>query len=696
MPVIRARSKVFHHCAGAAHASPRLRIVQRTIVALAVAAATTPAWALHGIDPNDIDKSASACTDFFDYANGTWRKNHAIPDYMDRWSKRWESGEVNKEHVRDILTDLSTRTDWPKGSAGQLSGDFYAACMDETQVNALGAKPVQPLLDEIRAIKTRADLEHAIGHLHDIGVAVPFGIAAQQDLHDPTMVIAHVTAGGLGMPDRDYYLKPDKRFVEAREKYATHVANMFELAGAKPAAAKQDAATVFEFEKRLAEASLDNVALRDPKQQDHKTAFADLSKIAPDFNWAQYFDAAKMPRNAVNVTEPKFVEEVQKELKSTPIPQWRAYLEWQVLNAAADTLSDPFVKENFAFNGKFLTGATEMKPRWKRCAEATDNQLGEALGQAYVEKYFPPEAKARMQDMVKNILLAMKDTINGLAWMSADTKKKALEKLATFNPKIGYPDKWKDYKGVTIGRTSYWDDTVAASTWNVDDGRAQVGKAVDRGRWGMTPPTSNAYYNPLLNEIVFPAGILQPPAFDVAATDAVNYGAIGVVIGHEISHGFDDQGAQFDAQGRLDNWWTPADLEKFKTRGQCVVNQFDGYFIEPGIHHNGKLVLGESIGDLAGAKLAYLAYKKSREGKPPEPTLDGFTPDQQFFLSWGQWRGDEIRQETQRTMVQGDPHPIAKYRVNGPLSNLPAFREAFQCKADAPMVRQGDQRCEVW
>jgi endothelin-converting enzyme/putative endopeptidase len=470
---------------------------------------------------------------------------------------------------------------------------------------------------------------------------------------------------------------------------------MFELAGAKPDAAKTDAATVFAFEKRLAEASLDNVALRDPKQQDHTTKFVDLQKSAPSFDWAAYFDAAKIPHGDLNVQQPKFVAEVDKELKATPIPQWKTYLSWQVLNAAADSLSAPFVEENFAFN-KTLTGATEMKPRWKRCAEATDNQLGEALGKKYVEKYFPPEAKARMQDMVKNILLAMHDTIEGADWMDAATKKKALEKLSTFNPKIGYPDKWKDYAGVTIGRGSYWNDVVAASRWNVDDNRKQIGKPVDRTRWGMTPPTSNAYYNPLLNEIVFPAGILQPPAFDMSGTDAVNYGAIGVVIGHEISHGFDDQGAQFDAQGKLDNWWTADDLKKFTARGQCVVKQFDGYFIEPGIHHNGKLVLGESIGDLAGAKIAYRAYQKSREGKPPEPTIDGFTPDQQFFLAWGQWRGDEIRPETQRTMVQGDPHPIAKYRVNGPLSNLPEFKAAFQCKDDAPMVRQGADRCEVW
>ena len=670
--------------------------IRPKVLFLACAAFSVSAYAQHGIDAGDINRNGAACNDFFDYANGAWRTAHPIPDYMDRWSRRWESGEINKEHVRDILTDVSKKTDWSKGSAEQLSGDFYAACMDDARIDALGAKPVQPLLDEVRALKTPADVQRTIAHLHDIGIAVPFGLMPAQDLHDPTQMIAHLTAGGLGLPDRDYYLKPEKRFAEAREKYLVHVAKMFELAGEKPAAAKADAATVFAFEKRLAEASLDNVALRDPTQQDHKTRFADLGKLTPSFDWAAYFDAGKLAHADLNVTQPKFLQQFDKELKSTPVAQWRSYLEWQVLNAAADSLSAPFVEQNFAFNGKYLSGAKEMKPRWKRCAESADNQLGEALGKKYVEKYFPPEAKARTQEMTKYILLAMGDVIRDLDWMSAETKKKAQEKLASFTVKVGYPDKWKDYAGVQISRGSYWDDVVAASRWNVDDGRGQIGKPVDRARWGMTPPTSNAYYNPLLNEIVFPAGILQPPAFDVKANDAVNYGAIGVVIGHEITHGFDDEGSQFDAKGALSNWWTPQDKEKFNARAQCVVKQFDGYFIEPNIHHNGKLVLGESIADLGGAKLAFLAYKKSREGKAPEPTLDGFTPEQQFFIAWGQWRGDEIRPEAQRKMVQGDPHPIAKYRVNGPLSNLPAFKDTFQCKADAAMVRPAADRCEVW
>jgi endothelin-converting enzyme/putative endopeptidase len=380
---------------------------------------------------------------------------------------------------------------------------------------------------------------------------------------------------------------------------------------------------------------------------------------------------------------------------ATPVADWKTYLAWHAINGAAPSLSQAFVDEDYAFNSKYLAGTQENKPRWKRCVEATDQLLGEALGKKYTDRYFPPAAKARMQQLVANLLAAMHDTIEQLDWMSAVTKQRALDKLATFNPKIGYPDKWKDYSSIPVRRDQFWESALAARAWNVADNLATIDKPVDRGRWGLTPPTSDAYYNPSLNEIVFPAGILQPPAFSLDAADAINYGAIGVVIGHEISHGFDDQGAQFDAQGRLDNWWTQGDLDQFHTRGQCVVDQFEHYFIEPGIHHNGKLVLGESIGDLGGANIAFRAFQKAKQ-QTPAPVLDGFTPDQQFFIAWGQFRADAIRQETQRLMVQGDPHPIAQYRVIGPVSNMTEFATAFSCKADAAMVRPAGQRCVVW
>lgn len=674
----------------------RSRRASFIIVSVLALAFPERAAAQRGVELGDLNRAVDPCVDFFEYANGTWRANNPIPPFMNRWSRRWASGERNKDHLKSILEEVSSKQSWPPGSPEQLIGDSYAACMDQAKIDKLGAAPARSMLLEIEAIQSENDLQQMIGRFHALGISVPFAVLASPDNHDPTHVIADVAATGLGLPDRDYYLKSEPRFIEAREKYRAHVKNMFALTGADDAASTAAASTVFAFEKKLAESSLDNVALRDPAATDHKMEFAQLRRLAPHFDWDGYFKAAKLPKSPLNVQQPKFLRAVDRLLAKTPLATWKTYLKWQLLTSASGALSTPFEKESFEFYGRYLSGSTEMKPRWKRCAENIDGLLGEALGRKYVERHFSPEAKARMQDMVTNILLAMKDTIQGLPWMGDATKQKALEKLSTFNPKIGHPDAWKDYAGVVVRRGSFWDNVESASRWNVNDGRATIGKPVDRGRWGMTPPTSNAYYNPLLNEIVFPAGILQHPAFSVEETDAANYGAIGVVIGHEISHGFDDQGAQYDAHGRLRNWWTAADLKEFQKRGQCVVDQFEGYFIEPGIHHNGKLVLGEAIGDLAGAKLAFLGYKKSREGKAPEETLDGFTPEQQFFLAWGQWRGDAIRPEAQRTMVQGDPHPIAKYRVIGPLVNLPAFQEAFGCKPDAPMVRSAQERCEVW
>jgi putative endopeptidase len=670
----------------------RILISFLTLLCATIAIGQTQA----GIEVSDLDRKADPCTDFYEYSNGAWRASNPIPSTMDRWSRRWAAGEANKDQLRVILDEASSKKDLPKGSVDQLIGDYYGACMNEARVNQAGVDPVKPMLAEIDAMKTQADLQTMIIDLQNYGFQVPFAFNASPDNHNPALVIADVGASGLGLPDRDYYFKDEPRFKQARELYLVHVANMFKLAGYSNEAAAKAARQVMQVETGLAGATLDNIARRDPESTDHKTTFAQLQQMSPHFDWTAYYADAKIPQADLNVDEPAFLAEVDKQITSTPMADWKVYLSWQVLHGSADFLSQPFVDENFNFYGKQLGGVAELKPRWKRCAELTDGYLGEALGRDYVARYFPPEAKARAREMITNILAAMGETIQGLDWMTPETKKKALEKLSTFNVKVGYPDKWKDYSSVVITRDSFFTDTMNAAQFEVNDERSTIGKPVDRGRWGMTPPTSNAYYNPLMNEIVFPAGILQPPAFSVKATDAVNYGAIGVVMGHEISHGFDDQGAKYDAQGRLQDWWTADDLKKFQVKTACVVNQFDGYYIEPSIHHQGKLVLGESIGDLAGVKIAYLAFQKSQQGKPPAPTIDGFTPDQQFFIAWGQFRGDETRPETQRLMVQGDPHPVAKFRVIGPLSNFPPFADAFSCKQTAAMVRPADQRCVVW
>ena len=653
---------------------------------------------LHGIDVNDMDRKASPCQNFYDFANGNWRANNPIPPSMVMWSRRWAAGESTKDVLRGILEDAAAHsaTAAPK-STERLIGDYYTACMNEKEIDAQGVKALHRELDLIQSIQTVADLQKAITRLNEEALFAPFAFGSVQDPHHPQFVIADAAAAGLGLPERDYYFKDDDKSKETRQKYVEHVATMFVLAGSDKAAAAASAQVVMRMETALAGASLTNVELRDPYATDHKMKLDDLQKLTPDFNWPEYFKTGNLdPSVAINVDQPKFMQEVQRQLKETSLADWKTYLTWQALDTAAPSLSTPFVQEDFAFNQQYLQGATEMKPRWKRCVEATDANLGEALGKVYVEKKFSPEAKARMQEMVKNILLALHDDILTVTWMSDATKQKALEKLSTFNPKVGYPDKWKDYSSVEITQGSYWNDVVEARRFAVRDDARLIGKPVDRLRWGMTTPTSNAYYNPLLNEIVFPAGILLPPMFDVNATDAVNYGGIGPVIGHEISHGFDDQGAQYDSTGELKSWWTPADYKEFKSRGQCVVDQFSSYAVEGGLHENGKLVLGESIGDLGGVKLAYLAFEKSMEGKPRPANQDGFTPEQQFFISWGQSRGDEIRPDAQRQFVLTNPHPISKYRVIGPLSSLPEFCKAFGCKDGDAMVRSTQLRCSVW
>jgi endothelin-converting enzyme/putative endopeptidase len=423
--------------------------------------------------------------------------------------------------------------------------------------------------------------------------------------------------------------------------------------------------------------------------------FAQLEKLAPRFDWNTYFDEAKLPRVDLNVAEPKFIQQLNTELMETPVATWKAYLTWRLLDSASPWLSQPFVDESFSFKDKYLGAATEMKPRAQRCLDSAEALLGDALAKKYVERYFPPAAKAKAQEIVRTLLEVLKQEVVGVEWMGPETKKTALEKLANYDAQLGYPDKWKDYSTVTIRRDAFWANVAAGRRFKVDDDRSQVGKPTDRGLWKLPPSSADAYIDFQLNQIVLPAGFLQPPAFSLGATDAVNYGAIGVGVAHDITHTIDISGSQFDAMGRPRKWWTEADLEGFNRRGQCVIDQFEGYFIEPGVHHQGKLVLSESIGDLAGVRLAYLALEKSMEGHPV-PVLDGFTPEQQFFISWGQIRGVAERLELQRQMVKGDPHPVSKFRVIGPLSNLPEFHQAFACKAGAEMVRPHEKRCSVW
>jgi putative endopeptidase len=653
---------------------------------------------VRGVAVENVDRSVSPCTDFDAYANGQWRATHPMPAIQTTWAIRTITQDETRARLRSIAEeDASKAASSPKDSPSQLTGDFYAACMDESRVNVLGLKPLESMLKGIAGVHDAKSLSAEIVRMQEINLAAPLVLSAAQDLHDTTRMIAEVGVAGLGMPDRDYYLRDESRFKDAREKYVAYMHKMSVLAGSSDADAIPAVAGVMRIETALAEARLSRVELRDPKVQDHQMSLAELKTLAPHFDWSEEFHALSVkPEGHVNVPQPKLVRAFDGLLASASMDDWRSYLRWQLLNGEASELAASFETERFAFYGTALTGAKELRPRWQRCVIATDAMLGEALGREYVDRYLPPEAKARALQMAVNIVNELKRSIETRDWMTAPTKAKALEKVSALNIKVGYPDKWKDYAGVVIDRATYLEDALSAARYGVRDDLSQIGKLVDRGRWGMTPPTMNAYYNPQMNEIVVPAGYLQPPGFDPKGLDAINYGAVGVSIGHEISHGVDDEGAQFAADGKLENWWTDADYKNFEARTACTTKQYDNYYVEPGLHLQGKLVTGEALGDLGGVNLAYRAYVRSREGKGPEPSVDGFTPDQQFFLAEAQWRGSIVRSEAARTAVSTDPHPPGKYRVLGPLSNMPEFEKAFSCKAGDPMVRPETERCAVW
>jgi putative endopeptidase len=649
-----------------------------------------PSW---GFSLNNLDRTCKPCDNFYEFAMGSWMKANPIPPEYSSWGTFMQLRDNNLTAMRTLL-EAAAQAHAPAGSNEQKIGDFYASCMDTAAIEAAGLKPIAGELDVIDKIDDRKSLDAAVAKLQQRGAGVLFRFSSGQDIKDSTRMIAQASQGGLGMPDRDYYFRDDEKSKQLRTDYEQHVAKMLALAGDAPDKAADEAKTVMTIETALAKASRTRVELRDPEKNYHPMPLAEMKALTPDWPWENYLqEVGSLPVEQVNIRQPEFFKAMNEELASVSLPDWKIYLRWHVIHANAPGLPERFVNENFDFYDKKLTGTKEILPRWKRCVQSTDRNLGEALGQVYVDKYFPPAAKAHAKETVNNLVAALREDIPTLSWMGPETKKEALAKLEAFTVKIGYPDKWRNYSKLEIDRTSYAGNVRRSVEFEFARQLAKIGKPVDRTEWGMTPPTVNAYYSSSMNEIVFPAGILQPPFYSPNADDAVNYGGMGAVIGHEISHGFDDQGSKFDGKGNLQEWWTPDDRKNFTERGDCVVNQFNGYEVEPGLHQNGKLVLGESIADLGGLSIAYAAYEKSVEGKRPKD-IDGFTPEQRFFLGWAQVWGANQRVEAARLQTNTDPHPLAKFRANGPLSNMEAFAKAFGCKKGDAMVRE--QSCKIW
>ena len=650
-----------------------------------------------GYDVSSMDKNTSACTDFYQYANGTWLKNTEIPAAYSSWGAFNVLAENNRKALHEILEEAAKKTNLTKGSNEQKIGDYYASCLDETKREAEGMKPLIPELARIEKIQDAKGVQAQIAYMHRHGIPTLFGYGSLPDLKNSSMVLGATGQGGLSLPNRDYYTKTDETSVKLREAFVGHVANMFQLVGDTPEQAKKNAQTVLAFQTRLAQNSRTPVELRDPTTQYHMMSPAQLKDLTPNFSWEDYRRGAGAPTvGDINVAHPEFFTALNKMVTEVPVADWKTYLLWHLITAAAPSLSAKFENENFNFFGKTLEGRKEQLPRWRRCVSATDASLGEALGQVYVARTFTSESKARMQAMVNNLIAAFRERLQKLDWMSEDTRKQAIAKLNAFGQKIGYPDKWIDYSALTVSRDSYLANVLRSSEFDQMRDFNKINKPVDRKEWGMTPPTVNAGYNPLNNDISFPAGILQAPFFNPDADDAINYGAIGAVIGHEITHGYDDSGSEFDAMGNLKNWWTETDKKNFDARADCVIDQFSAFEAEPGLHLQGKLVSGESIADLGGLYVAYDAYLKSLEGKPRPADIDGFSPEQRFFLGWAQVWAEKATAEVARLQAQSDPHPLSNFRVNGPLSNMPKFAEAFQCKVGDAMVRETSKRCQIW
>ena len=648
------------------------------------------------LDPANLDTTCAACTDFYTFANGGWVGRAKIPGDLPAWGTFYELQESNFDALRGVLTEAAADAKTSSDPNLKKLGTFYASCMDSTLAEREGAQPLAASFRMIAAVHDRRSLQAAIADLDNIGVKAGFNFRSTQDAKNSARVIAEAYQGGLGLPDRDYYTKTDSASLALLAAYQDHIARMFRLLGDDSAAAARGAAAVLSLESALAGASMTLAEQRDPNAVYHLTRAADLPAMTPAFDWDGFFRRTGLGKPAeINVAQPKFIAAFDSLMAHAPLADWKSYLRWQLLTARAFTLSSPFVTENFRFRFTVLRGVHEMRPRWKRCLLLTDGSMGEILGQAYVRKYFTPEAKAHALEMVSNIQAEFRHRLARLTWMTDATKAKAYAKLDAVRKKIGYPDKWRDYSALRIEPGSFARNLDRAEGFEEHRRLAKIGKPVDRSEWFMSPPTVNAYYQPKLNEIVFPAGILQPPFFNPRADDAVNYGGMGAVIGHETTHGFDDEGRQYDARGTLSGWWSKADEEAFTGRAQVVRRQFDGYVAIDTIHVNGQATLGENIADLGGLTIAYGAYMRSLKGKEPPP-IDGLTGPQRFFLGWAQvWRSKQ-RPEYTRLLATADVHSPDNLRVNGPLANMPEFRKAFGCKAGDPMVRPDSVRAEVW
>jgi len=648
-----------------------------------------------GFDVSRMDTSVEACTNFYQYTNGNWLKKAEIPAAFSSWGT-WDILITRtRENSRDLLEAAMKNKQAAKGSSEQLIGDYYAACMDEAAIEKAGITPLKPFFKSIKKIKNARDLQAVIAEFHRTGVPSLFQFVAYLDEENSSINIANAYQAGLTLPNREYYTKDDAKSKEIREKYVANTARIFELVGDTPAQAKANADTIMKIEMRLALASKTPVELREPQNYYNKMTVAKASELMPNFNWNDYAAKLGTPKfTEINLGEPDFFKEVSKMMTEVSLADWKTYLRWNVVINFSDRLTKAIDDAQFDFYGKTLSGTTEQFPRWRRCTRNTANSLGEALGEQYVKKNFTADAKKRMDDLITNLFAAYRERINKLDWMTDATRKQALEKLNMIQRKIGYPEKMRGYAGLSIDGKSFFKNTVSVNRFLTVRDLKDIGMPPDKTRWNTTASTVNAYYNSNYNDITFPAAILQPPFFDFKADDAINYGAIGAVIGHELTHGFDDSGSRYDGAGNLKMWWTPDDRKKFEEKADCVTKQFSGYEVEKDLFINGELTLGENLADLGGLSIAYDAFKKSLEGKPRPANINGFTPEQRFFLGWGQVWSENDRPEYKRLLVQSDPHSISEFRVNGPLSNMPQFAEAFACKVGDKMVSQ--KQCNVW